>query len=394
MQYKQFGDLKLSHLGMGCMRLPVAGENGPIDEEKASKIIEYAYEHGVNYFDTGFRYHKGDSQRFTGSVLSQYPRDTWNIAAKFPGHMLRFEGDKIAFTGFGESRLVYFDSIEQIFQQQLDECGVEYFDFFLMHGLAESNFDFYSDPKVGIVDYLQSEKKAGRIKHFGFSTHGRADAIDHYLTYWKGLFEVVQIQINYLDWTLQSAKEKYDIVVKHGAKVIAMEPVRGGKLANLPEDALARLKAVRPDDSPAAWAFRFLQGLPDMQVILSGMTTMEQVIENVELFSKEEPVNEEEKALLLSIAQSITNAVPCTACQYCYEGCPQNLEIAKLISMFNEASHDRGIHGIRRALQRMDEKELPAACIACGVCAGLCPQQIDIPDVLKKFDELIKSASA
>jgi len=390
MIYKQFADLKLSHLGMGNMRLPTVGKRGPIDEEKARKVIECAYENGVNYFDTAFRYHEGESERFSGKILNQYPRDTWHLASKFPGHMLRREGDKLVFTGFGESRLEYFDSIQQIFQMQLEKCGVDYFDVYLLHGLAEASYDFYNDPDLGIIDYLLSQKKAGRIKHFGFSSHARADAYEKYITHWKGVFEVVQIQINYLDWTLQNAKEKYETITKHGLDVIAMEPVRGGRLAALPAEAEAMLKAARPNDSPAAWALRFLQGLPKMPVILSGMTEVEHVIDNVGVLSKDDPASEEEKALLLDkIVGAISNTVPCTACRYCYEACPQNLDIAKLISMYNEAAHDKMLFGVGAVLRSMSESEKPAACVKCGQCVKLCPQEIDIPDIMMKFADMI-----
>ena len=389
MKYTQFGDLMLSHLGMGNMRLPTVGKRGPIDEKLARKVIECAYEQGVNYYDTAFRYHEGESERFAGEVLSQYPRDSWYLASKFPGHMLRREGEKLVFTGFGESRLEYFDSIQQIFQMQLDKCGVEYFDFYLLHGLGESSYDFYNDQNIGIIDYLQSEKKAGRIKHFGFSSHARAESIEKYLTQWKGVFELVQIQINYLDWTLQNAKEKYEIITKHGIPVVAMEPVRGGRLASLPEEADALLKAARPNDSPTAWALRFLQGLEGMQVILSGMSAPEHVLENAEILSKDDPAGEDERALLQKVVESMTNVAPCTACRYCDEACPQRLDIPKLISLHNEASHDNSLFGIGAVLRAMSDDEKPSACISCGQCVKLCPQEIDIPDIMSKFAHMI-----
>ena len=391
MIYKQFGTTTVSHLGMGNMRLPTIGERGPIDEDNARKIIEYAYEHGVNYFDTAFRYHEGESERFTGKILNQFPRDTWHLASKFPGHMLRKDGDKLVFTGFGESRLEYYDSIEQIFQLQLDKCGVEYFDFYLLHGLQEASYDFYSDPSLGIIDYLLSEKKSGRIKHFGFSSHGRPESIEKYLTQWSGVFEFVQIQINYLDWTLQNAKEKYEIITSRGLHAVAMEPVRGGKLANLPTAADAILKEAKSSDSPAQWALRFLQGLPGpgMTVILSGMTEMSHVIENVDVMSRNNPTTEYENELLQKAVASMTNMVPCTACRYCEESCPQNLDISKLISMYNEAVNDGGIGRIGDVLDLMSEDEFPSACIACWECAKQCPQELEIPEILAKFAELI-----
>jgi predicted aldo/keto reductase-like oxidoreductase len=391
MIYKQFGDLKLSHLGMGNMRLPTIGERGPIDEEKARKVIEYAYDNGVNYFDTAFRYHEGESETFSGKILNQFPRDTWNLATKFPGHMLDKEGDKLVFTGFGSTRLEYFDSIEQIFEMQLVKCGVEYFDFYLLHGLGEGSFDFYRDPDLGIIDFILSKKKAGQIKHIGFSTHARAESIEQYLSHWKDVFEFVQIQINYLDWTLQNAKEKLEIITNHGLHVIAMEPVRGGRLASLPESAEAILKAARPDDSPAAWALRFLQGLPDqgITVILSGMTEMEHVVENVKVLSTNNPTTMDENALLQKAVESMTNMVPCTACRYCDEGCPEKLDISKLISIYNEAVHDGSVRRAGGVLAFMNDNELPAACIACGECVKLCPQEIDVPEIMSKFAYMI-----
>ena len=392
MIYKKFAELELSHLGMGNMRLPTVGERGPIDEPNAKKVIEYAYEHGVNYFDTAYRYHEGESELISGKVLNQFPRDTWNLASKFPGHMLRREGDKLVFTGFGESRLVYFDSIKQIFEQQLEKCGVDYFDFYLLHGLSEGSYAFYSDPEIGIIDYLLSEKKAGRIKHFGFSSHAMAPSIEYYLTKWEGVFEFVQIQINYLDWTLQNAKAKYESIVNHGLKVIAMEPVRGGRLATLPPEAEALLKAARPNDSIASWALRFLQGLPDMQIILSGMTQVEHAIDNVATLSKDDPVSEEEKELLAKVVDMMTNLVPCTGCRYCCESCGQKLDIPKLISLYNEAAHDGRVFGISAVLNEMEDSELPSACADCGECVKLCPQEIDVPEVMKKFSDMIANA--
>ena len=385
MIYKRFGDFELSHLGMGNMRLPTMGDRGPIDRRKAEEVIEYVYEHGVNYFDTAFRYHEGESELFSGEVLNRYPRDTWHLTSKFPGHMLRKEGDKLVFTGFGESKLEYFDSAKQIFQRQLEKCAMDYFDFYLLHGLSDSSYGLYSDPEVGVIDYLISQQKAGRIKHLGFSSHDRAEAIDRFLTKWEGVFEVVQIQINYLDWTLQDAKKKYEVITSHGLQVIAMEPIRGGRLAKLPEQTEALLRAARPADSPAAWALRFLQGLPGMLVILSGMSTLEQARENVDILSKHDPVTEEEKVILQQAVWSMEHIIPCTACRYCCEACPQNLDIPLLLSLYSEAAHDGDIGRIDSAYSRLGDEEKPSACIACGQCAVHCPQEIDIPGELKKF---------
>jgi predicted aldo/keto reductase-like oxidoreductase len=385
--YKPFHDLNISHLGMGNMRLPTVGgeRRGPIDEEKAREIIEYAYEHGVNYFDTAYRYHGGESERFVGKVLNQYPRESWHLATKMPGHMMRFSNGRLEFAGYLTGLAVA--SPANIFEEQLEKCGVDYFDFYLLHNLCEASYDFYTDEDLGVVEYLLAQKRAGRIRHLGFSAHGRAETIDQFLN-WKDGFEFVQIQLNYLDWTLQDAKRKYEVITNHGIPVIVMEGCRGGRFASLNEKAEAMLKKARPDDSIASWAFRFLQSLPNVQVVLSGMTTMEQVVENVKLFSEPDPTTEEEKKLLQQAIGTMVNLVPCTACRYCCDVCPQGLDIPKLISMYNEASFENPFT-LRFTLDAMKEEELPSACLACGECKELCPQDIDIPDIMRRFAETI-----
>lgn len=296
MLYKPFADLKLSVLGMGNMRLPTAGEGGPIDREKARAVIERAYACGINYFDTAYRYHGGESESFVGEVLRQYPRDTWYLVSKMPGHMMNFKDGRLGFQGYLAGEKI--ESIAQIFEEQLEKCGVDYFDFYLLHNVCESSWDFYTNETLDVVGYLLEQKKRGRIRHLGLSSHGRADTIDRFLTKYEGCFEFVQIQLNYMDWTLQGAAEKYAVVTAHGLPVIVMEPCRGGRLAALPEAAERLLKAARPADSTASWAFRFLTSLPNVQVVLSGMTTLEQLEENAALFSKDDPTTASENELL------------------------------------------------------------------------------------------------
>ena len=382
MIYRQFKDKKLSYLGMGNMRLPkIEGKGEKIDEVKARKLIEYAYQNGVNYFDTAYRYHGGESESFIGRALQQYPRDTFYLATKMPGHMMVFEDGAFRFT----SLLAHAPprSPREIFEEQLEKCRVDYFDFYLLHNVCETSYDFYTDEETGVVDYLLEQKKAGRIKHLGLSAHGRAETIDKFLS-WKDCFEFVQIQLNYMDWILQDAKSKYEVIAKHGLPIIAMEPCRGGRLASLNEKANAMLKAARPEDSIASWAFRFLQSLPNVSVVLSGMTTMEQLTENITFFSSSNPTTEEENKLLQDAIKTMLDLVPCTSCRYCCEACPQGLDIPKLISMRNEIRFENP-SVMRFTLDAMAEKELPSACIACGECGKLCPQEIDIPTVLKQF---------
>ena len=386
MLYKPFQELKLSTLGLGNMRLPtVSGSKTAIDENKARQIIEYAYEQGVNYFDTAYRYHGGESETFVGKVLNQYPRNTWHLATKMPGHMMENRNGKIVPIGYLAGETIH--SIADIFEDQLTRCGVDYFDFYLLHNVCETSLDFYTDEDMGVVEYLKEQKRAGRIRHLGISAHGRADTIERFLNL-VDCVEFVQLQLNYMDWFLQDARRKYEIVTARNLPVIVMEPVRGGRLASLAPKAGDMLKAARPDDSHAAWAFRFLQALPNVSVVLSGMTTMDQLRENISLFSRHNPLDTAETELLFKAVQGIMNLVPCTACRYCCDACPKELDIPKLISLYNETSNEKtGI--INFTLNAMKADELPSACLKCGECMKLCPQNIDIPGVLARYAGLL-----
>jgi len=390
MLYKQFKDKKLSWLGMGAMRLPTTEPRGPIDEAKARELLEHAYESGVNYYDTAYRYHGGASETFVSEVLRQYPRDSYYIATKFPGHMMQCADGKIVGAGYMASETITTPA--KIFEDQISRCVVDYFDFYMLHNVCETAWDVYADEDFGVIKYLAEQKKAGRIHHLGISAHGRPETIDKFLSLHPGLFEFVQIQINYLDWVLQDAGKKYDVITKHGLAVISMESIRGGALAKLNDEAEAMLKAARPNDSIASWAFRFLQSLPNMPVVLSGMTTMEQLKENIEFFSKDDPTTEEENALLLKVVDKLADVVPCTQCEYCLEACPVGLNIPKLIMLDNE----RRFNGENNFVMQfttgaMKADELPSACTECGKCNELCPQEIDIPPILKRFAESMQS---
>ena len=387
MVYKQFKDKMISTLGLGCMRLPQIGTGlgGPIDEKKATEMIEYAYHNGINYFDTAYGYHGGQSERLVGKVLNQLPRDTWHLASKMPGHMMTYKDGKLDFIGYMVGSKV--ERPTQIFEEQLEKCGVDYFDFYLLHNVCESSYDFYTNEELGVVDYLLEQKKAGRIKHLGFSSHGRAETIDKFLNTYD-CFEFAMIQINYLDWVLQDAKSKYEVITKHGIPVLAMESCRGGALASLGPEAEAILKKARPDEPVVHWAFRFLQSLPNMQVVLSGMSTMEQLKDNIALFSDPDPATEEDKALLMDVVKTMADIVPCTACRYCCDDCPQELDIPRLISMYNEASFAAS-SSRRFPVGGLPDDKLPSSCIGCGNCMQMCPQGINIPDVMQKFANIL-----
>jgi len=379
MIFKTFHEWSLAQLGMGNMRLPTVGSpTGPIDEPKARAIIEYAYEHGVNYFDTAYRYHNGQSEKFTGQVLRQYPRESWHLATKMPGHMMAYQDGQLQFVGYLAGLKVL--SPAEIFEQQLANCGVDYFDVYLLHNVCETSLDLYMNEELGIVDYLLAQKQAGRIRHLGFSTHAGLAALQRFLD-WRDCFDVVQMQLNYVDWTLQSAKAKYELLAARGIPVIAMEPCRGGRLASLGKEATALLKAARPNDSIASWAFRFVKSLPNVQVVLSGMSEISQAIDNVSTFSDPAALSEAEQAVLQQVVDSLVHLVPCTACRYCCEGCPASLDIPKLIALYNEMSFEQSA-SVHMALAAMGDAQGPANCIACGACRQVCPQGIDVPAVM------------
>lgn len=369
MIYNDFQDKQLSLLGFGTMRLPTNAD-GSIDEAQVKQMTRYAMEHGVNYFDTAYPYHNGDSERVIGRVLSEYPRHSYYLADKYPGHQILSNGYNPA----------------EIFEEQLIKCGVEYFDFYLLHNVYEKSMETYLDPRWGIVDYFKEQKRLGRIRHLGFSCHAETKGLERFLDAVGDNMEFCQIQLNYLDWTLQDAKGKYDLLTERGIPVWVMEPVRGGRLAKLSDSEEAKLKALHPDESIASWGFRFLQGLPNVQMVLSGMSNMEQMLDNVQTFSDPKPLSNEETALLLDIAEGMKDSIPCTGCRYCCDGCPMGLDIPGLISTYNELRFSPAVNVAMR-IEFMPEEKKPSACIGCGQCTQMCPQNIDIPGALSDFTE-------
>jgi len=387
--YKDFKGLKLSTLGLGAMRLQEDEKTKKVDEVKATELIEYAYNNGVNFFDSAFFYHGGDSERILGKVLAKFPRDSWYFATKFPGNFMDYVDGKLLFDAeWAGIKKMKFNNPAEVFEYQIKNCAVEYFDFYMLHNLTESTYDIYTNEKLGIIDYLVEQKKAGRIKHLGFSTHGRYETIDKFLNDYD-CFEYALMQLNYLDWTLQEANKKYDVLNKHGLPVFVMEPARGGLLAAPGDEAVALLKASRPNDSPASWAFRFLQSLPNVYVTVSGMSNIEQLKDNIQTFSKPDTMTGTEKVLLQQIVDGMASFVPCTSCRYCCGVCPQKLDIPMLIATYNEASNSFMWY-VEDVMDSLEDNEKPQACTACGACSPLCPQNIDIADTMSKLNELLK----
>ena len=373
MIYRDFQDLKLSALGLGTMRLPlIDGKYDQIDEAAAAEMFAYAMEQGINYYDTAFGYHEGQSEIVTGKLLRQYPRESYYIATKFPGYDLS-----------------NMTKVEEIFEKQLEKTGLDYFDFYLFHNVNETNIDAYLDPQYGIYKYLLEQKNNGRIRHLGFSTHGDLDVMKRFLEAYGEHMEFCQIQLNYVDWTLQKAKEKVELIASYNIPVWVMEPLRGGKLANITDEDKQELAALRPDETVPAWGFRFLQSIPQVTMVLSGMSNFTQLKENIETFSQDKPLNETEMNGLLHVADNMMKRIvlPCTACRYCTEKCPQGLNIPALLEIYNEYCFTGGGFLPAMQLSVIPEDKQPKACIGCRSCEAVCPQQIKISEAMKDFAE-------
>ena len=375
MIYRDFQGMKLSGLGFGAMRLPVVGgDDGHIDKEQTFRMVDEAMAAGINYYDTAWGYHGGNSELVMGEALSKYKRENFYLADKFPGYDLS-----------------NMPKVKEIFEKQLEKTGAGYFDFYLFHNVCEMNINQYLDPKFGILDYLLEQKKNGRIRHLGFSCHGEMDVLTRFLNAYGEHMEFCQIQLNYLDWEFQHGKEKVALLNEWKIPVWVMEPLRGGKLAKLNGSMEQELKALRPDEEIPAWAFRFLQSVPGVTMILSGMSDLQQLRSNLCTFETDNPLNEDEMTGLMRVSAEMQSrkSIPCTACHYCVSHCPQGLDIPRLIALYNEhvlTVEDGGMAFIApMALMAIPEDKRPVSCLHCRSCEQVCPQQIHISDFMSDF---------
>ncbi len=369
MVYRKFKDKKLSMLGMGGMRFP-CNADGEVDVAKTEELIDVCIKNGVNYFDTAWFYHQGKSEGIMGKILSKYPRDSFYIATKMPWDEYQ---DKAG--------------VEALFEEQLKRTGCDYFDFYLFHNVSESTVKYYVDEKYGVYDVLKQKKKEGKIRHLGFSTHGSLETMEDFILRYRDDLEFCQIQLNWLDWTLQSAKEKVELLNKYKLPIWVMEGVRGGYLASLSEEDETVLKRLRPDESIPAWSFRFLQSIPNVTVILSGMSNMKQVEDNIKTFSGEKFLTENEMKILLGIADKILSkkTLVCTKCKYCMEECPQKLEIPTLLSLYNSMCLVKNNPSVEKVKEKTEK--YPDLCVGCKKCEKKCPQNIEISKIMTDFAE-------
>ena len=370
---RDFKELSLPMLGFGCMRLPE--KEGAIDEETLGKMVDYAVGHGIKYFDTAWPYHRGTSETAVGKALSKYPRESFYLADKFPG----FDAGN-------------FDRKEEIFEKQLSKCGVDYFDFYLLHNVNELNVDLYLSPEKGLLPYLLGQKEKGRIRHLGFSVHGDIPCLNRFLDAFGSHMEFAQIQLNYLDYTFQNAEEKVAILSERGIPVWVMEPLRGGKLAKLSDERMSKLSAFRPGVSAPEWGFRFLQNIPPVTMILSGMSDMAQLTENIKIFETAAPLNKDEICALFDVADGIKRegTLPCTACRYCEGKCRQELPISTVIAAYNEYLLSGNLFRTRAKINTLPKFQRPTACVGCRCCEKVCPQNIKIADVMAELEEKLK----
>lgn len=369
MQYKEFkGSAKLSMLGMGAMRLPViGGDQGNIDYEKAKAIIDRAYQGGVNYYDTAYIYHNGKSEEFLGKALAEYPRESYYVADKFN---LQAEPD-----------------FKKQFPEQLSRLNMEYIDFYLIHGIQDAWMDQFLES--GALRYFDELKKQGKIKNLGFSFHASQASLRKLLKIYP--WDFVQIQLNYLDWYYGDAKELYEILEEAEIPAMIMEPVRGGKLASLTPEAEVIFKEADPEASIASWALRFVMSRPQVQVVLSGMSNLEQVEDNLHTFSETAFLTEEEEVLVKKATDEFRSkvGVGCTACHYCTPNCPVGIDIPKVLSLYNDV---KLVNEEWRATfaDAMPEGKRPEDCIECGACTRHCPQSLDVPAIMKEMAEIRK----
>ena len=369
MLYNDVCGERLSALGLGMMRLPCTDEKMlVIDEAKTCEMIDFAIENGVNYFDNAWIYHGGNSERIAGKYLRRHKREDFKLATKFPGMLPEAIGNAPG-----------------IFETQMEKCACGFFDFYLLHNVNENNIEYYlDDEKYHIVSYFREQQKKGLIRHLGFSCHSSPETLARFLDRYGDIMEFGQLQLNYLDWHVQEACEKAALLDKYNIPVWIMEPLRGGRLANPPEEMKSCLKSVRPGTGYVELAFRFLQSLPNVKMVLSGMGNMEQLKENIRIFSKNRALTEKEFSQLLKIADGYTAqmGVPCTGCRYCVEKCPQKLDIPKLLTQYNEQKVSNGSWIARMVIGKLPENERPGACIGCRGCEKVCPQKIRISDRL------------
>ncbi|MDR1429119.1 MAG: aldo/keto reductase [Spirochaetaceae bacterium] len=372
---------ELSLLGFGLMRLPCREGSQEIDSEAAGEMVDYAIAQGVNYFDTAYMYHEGKSESFAGEALSRHERSSYKLATKMPLVALKTHSD-----------------VERIFNEQLKKCKTDYFDFYLLHNINEDHLRIAES--CGVYEQLKKKQEQGLIGHLGFSFHDRPELLRKVVE--KYDWEFAQIQLNYLDWELQNAGEQYEILADKGIPVNVMEPVRGGTLAKLCDESIRIFREADPNASAASWALRYAASLPDVQVVLSGMSVLDQVKDNVRTMSPFTPLTGAEYSVIEKALAAYRRAasVPCTSCRYCMD-CPSGVEIPKNLAVYNNYQialankHPMAPFLFEMEYHILQEGQHASSCVSCAQCKSRCPQHIDIPrwmGEISKLHENLRSA--
>lgn len=354
-------------LGFGLMRLPRLDPDdaSKIDMEHAKKMVDVFMENGFTYFDTAWMYHSFMSERAVKELLiDRYPRESFTLATKF----------HCAYAKTKEER-------DKLFAEQFNKTGADYFDYYLMHDVREEHYKLYNE--MDCFNWIQEQKAKGLVKHIGFSFHSSAEFLDQVLTEHPEM-EFVQLQINYLDWESEKVQSRkcYEVATKHGKPVIVMEPVKGGTLAKVPEAVEKMFKANNKDMSVASWAVRFAASLPNVKIVLSGMSSMEQIEDNMNYMKNFVPMNADEMIIVHNAAEMISKdiAIPCTGCAYCVDGCPMNIAIPKYFDLYNKNAKESQAEAYEEAATAFGKA---SECVGCGQCEEVCPQHLSIIDLLK-----------
>jgi len=357
----------ISRLGLGTMRLPTKGDD--VDIEKTKKLVDHFFASGMNYVDTAYMYHNGTSElAVKDAIVKRYPRQKFYLANKLPAWNVKTPED-----------------VSRIFNDQLEKCGVTYFDFYLMHALTGDRSKHLEDMKA--YEFCMQMKNEGKIKHLGFSFHGSADDLRHILKTHPE-FEFVMLQLNYYDW-MGECKEHYEIAREFDKPIVVMEPVRGGALANLPPKAEEVLKGLNPKVSLASWAVRYVASLDGVKVVVSGMSSLEQAVDNVLTLKDFVPLNSAEYKAIEEVQQIMlsTKSVPCTACNYC-DICPVGIPIADILAMYNKFLLMNADMEFKGSYNKIPKDKNASACTNCRACVNVCPQNIDVPEVFEKVKNI------
>lgn len=366
MEKRRFEKLNVetSLLGFGCMRFPLTAE-GKIDEVQAEEMIDLAIKSGVNYIDTAYPYHNGDSEPFVGRVLDKYDRNSYYLATKLPIWKLQT-----------------LEDAKTIFAEQLERLHKDYVDFYLLHAMSRERWELVK--KLNVIPYLEEMKREGKIRYLGFSFHDKYEVFDEMIHAYD--WDFCQIQFNYMDTEEQAGLRGYHLAEELGIPMVIMEPVKGGMLAALPEEIASALKAERPDASIASWAVRFVGTFSNVKVILSGMSDMNQVKDNLKTFGEFEPLSEKEQKLIAKTAENLRARVQngCTACRYCMP-CPAGVNIPQNFKIWNEYHVYQNKERARKNyFNNFEESAWAKNCVQCGKCEGACPQHLSIREDLKR----------